>query len=316
MSGSQTDSTPGYVQESQKLQTYLSRCPSLQDASSFHYQIPPLSPKVPPMLISTKDLLIPGQSEPIANITLLHAQHGLLQTLLANRNLLHPALEPLVRSQLQHVQHLPATTQVASTNQNTIGNQGLRLDHLALLLGQTNAHPATMHIHHGQVLGEIKALGRIGTVDNQIKREKVLLLPPFLSSSNIPIRTQLPRIRLLRPRPGNSPRLRAQRLGKHDSKVTNTAHTDNTDLLAGAGAVAHQGRVRRQTGAEHGRHGVGVQGVGDGEHPVLVGADVGGVAALADDAGLRPLGAVGVHHHHGAVGLVVVAALLALAARV
>jgi hypothetical protein len=49
---------------------------------------------------------------------------------------------------------------------------------------------------------------------------------------------------------------------------------------------------------------------------VLVGADVGGVAALADDAGLRPLGAVGVHHHYGAVGLVVVAALLALAAGV
>ena len=49
---------------------------------------------------------------------------------------------------------------------------------------------------------------------------------------------------------------------------------------------------------------------------MFVGTDVRGVSALTCDSGLRPHGAVCVHHLYGAVGFVFVETLLAFAAGV
>lgn len=264
----------------------------------------------------TKDLVITSQGKPVANISLLHPEHRLLETLLTDLQLLHPALQALVGRQLKHGQHLLPAAQMTRSDQNSVRDEVLRLDDLAFFLGQTDADPAAMHIHHRQVLGQVEALGGVRAVDDEIEREPVRLFPALLRRGDVSVRTKLARIGLLGPTAGDGPDLRAQRLGEHHAKVADASQADDTDLLTGPGPVADQRRVCGQTGAEHGGDEVGLEGVGDGKHPVLVGANVGGVAALADDARLGPLGAVCVDHEDRAVGLVVVLALLAFTAGV
>jgi len=90
------------------------------------------------------------------------------------------------------------------------------------------------------------------------------------------------------------PRLGPKRLTKQKRKMTYTTHTYHADFLARSAAIADKRTVSRQAGAEHrGCEGCG-NGVGNGKDPVLVGADVGGVATLSDVIGIGPEGAVGV----------------------
>jgi hypothetical protein len=62
------------------------------------------------------------------------------------------------------------------------------------------------------------------------------------------------------------------------------ADADDGDLLAGAGAVAHEGRVGGEARAEHGRGRLGRERVRDREYVELVGDNSGRVAALGRDA--------------------------------
>lgn len=69
---------------------------------------------------------------------------------------------------------------------------------------------------------------------------------------------------------------RAERLSEHDGVVPQPTDPDDTDLLAGAAAVALEGRENGEAGAEH-RGGVfGGETGGDGEYELLVCADRGG----------------------------------------
>jgi hypothetical protein len=75
--------------------------------------------------------------------------------------------------------------------------------------------------------------------------------------------------------------------------VAETAHADDGDLLAGAGAQADQWAVGGEAGAHHGRGLVGGDVVGDLEGEVLVGTHVGRVTAVGEGT-VIVLGAVGV----------------------
>ena len=142
------------------------------------------------------------------------------------------------------------------------------------------------------------------------------LLPTLFCCRNVAIGSQLSRIRLLRPRPGDRPCLCAQSFGEHDTEVPNAAQTNNADLLARSGAIADQGRVCGEPGTEHWRDEVTLQRLGNGKDPVLVRTDVRRVSTLADNPSIGPLSAVRVDHEHRAIVLVSVLALLAVAAGV
>lgn len=92
--------------------------------------------------------------------------------------------------------------------------------------------------------------------------------------------------------------------------MANTTEANDANLLAWSAAVAHERGVSGKTGAQHrGRDGA-VQGVGDGEDPVLVRPDVRGVTTLRDNARVGPDRAICVKLML-AIGLVVVLALFA-----
>ena len=232
-----------------------------------------------------------------------------------NGHSLNPRLELLVGSELQHLESLTTRAQVAAADEAAVLHKVLVADLDTLALGQTNADPAAVDVEQGQVCGQVKAVKGVGGVDNQVKGHDVGLGPVLVAGGNEAVGAHLEGVGLLGVRAGDGPDLGAEGLGEEHAKVADTTDADNANLLAGAAAVADKRAVGSQAGAQHGG-GVGrVEALGDGEDPVLVGADVGRVAALRDDAGLGPGGAVGVQLL-AAVGLVVVFALAAVEARV
>ncbi|KAL3710394.1 hypothetical protein TMatcc_004188 [Talaromyces marneffei ATCC 18224] len=68
-------------------------------------------------------------------------------------DILNPAVQSLVSSQVQHLDHLLATTEMASTDQNTIRDQVLSLDDLSFFLGEANTDPSAVNVHHGKRTG-------------------------------------------------------------------------------------------------------------------------------------------------------------------
>lgn len=86
----------------------------------------------------------------------------------------------------------------------------------------------------------------------------------------------------------------AECAGPHYSKVAETADAENCDFLAWTGLCADEGRVSRYSRAHHRCGFVGRDVGGDLECEVFMGADVGCVAALGDDTGVRVRGVVGI----------------------
>src|SRR3954462_15655192 len=100
-----------------------------------------------------------------------------------------------------------------------------------------------------------------------------------------------------------------------DRHVAEAAEPDDRALPPGPGAPAAQRGVGGDAGAEQGSGRRCIDAVGNGQHVVGVDDDVGGVAALGGGAVAVGPG-VGRDHALGAVLLVAVAAVGALAARV
>ena len=120
-----------------------------------------------------ESLVVPGEREPVPDIRLAQPLDRLAQVLLRDLYLLDPALEVLVRGQLQHGQGLLAASQVAGTDQDTVEGEVLRPHFLSGLLGHADADEVSVHIHHREVLGEVEVLGRVGGVDDQVEGHDV-----------------------------------------------------------------------------------------------------------------------------------------------
>jgi len=126
-----------------------------------------------------------------------------------------------------------------------------------------------MYIQQTQVRREVKVLRRARSIDNKIKRHFVRDIPVLVGSRQESISAHLLRIRLLRVRARDDPRLGTKRFREEEPEMSDSAHANDTNFLAWAGSVAHERAVRCEAGAEHRCCLVGCEACGDGEDPIL-----------------------------------------------
>lgn len=149
--------------------------------------------------------------------------------------------------------------------------------------------------------------------DNEVEGAGVVLGPVgIVIGGDVGISAELQSILLLvvLARDGND-LVGAKGLGEHDTEVTETTNTNDTDTLAGSAAVVFQGRVHGDTTAEHGRSLGGGDGVGDLNDETRGRAVVQGVTAIGLAAVLVDA-VVGANHGVAAVLLKTRGALLAV----
>lgn len=214
-----------------------------------------------------KRLLVVGQAIPVTDTGVLDTVHSLPQTVRADGNLLHPRLNALVRSQLQHLQRLASAAQVRATNEAAIGQEVLVADGDAAAARKTDGNPLAVDVKQTEIGREVEALKGVGRVEDEVERHLVRLVPALLAGGEIAVGAHLEGVGLLGAGAGDGPDLGAEGLGEHDTEVTNATNTDDADLLARAATVADERAVGGQTGAKHGRGEGAREGFGDGEDP-------------------------------------------------
>lgn len=130
--------------------------------------------------------------------------------------------------------------------------------------------------------GEDAYLGGRDGRDDQVEGAGVVLGPVgIVISGDVGVSAELQSVLLLvvLARDGND-LVGTKGLGEHDTEVTQTTNTDDTDALAGSAAVVSQGRVHGDTTAKHGRSLGGGDGVGDLDNETRGRAVVEGVTAI------------------------------------
>ena len=152
-------------------------------------------------------------------------------------------------------------------------------------------------------------------VEDQVEPAGKFLERRRVGGREVVVRAETQAVLLLLQRLREHGDLGAEGVGDPDGHVTEAAEADDGDLLAGSGAPAAQRGVGGDAGAQQWCRGGRVEAGGHGEDVVGVDDDVGGVAALGGGAVAVGAGVRG-DHAVGAVLLVAVAAVGALAARV
>jgi hypothetical protein len=190
--------------------------------------------------------------------------------------------ELLVGGQLEHGQDLGARANVAGADAGAVGHELLGLELLDWLVGQADLVEAAVDLEDGKVVVEVERVRHVGRVEDKVELEGQGLGPPLVPGADKVLGAQLEGVVLLVRRVRDDGRLGAERGGPHDGKMAQSAEADNGDLLTRADACAHQWGPYGQTGAHHWRGQVRRNGVGNGEHKVLVGSNVRSVTTLRD----------------------------------
>lgn len=131
------------------------------------------------------------------HLVVLDTLDSLLATSFGDLDLLNHGLDVVLRSKLQHGQHLGAVTQVVSTHVATVG--GELLDHEVLdgVVGKTAVVEGTVDLEDGEVGREVEVLGHVGGVDDEVELELVGLVPVLLLCADEVLSTELQGILLL-----------------------------------------------------------------------------------------------------------------------
>lgn len=144
-----------------------------------------------------KRLLVVGQAIPVTDTRVLDAVHSLPQTVRADGNLLHPRLDALVRSQLQHLQRLASAAQVRATNEAAVGQEVLVADGDAAASRKTDGNPLAVDVEQTEVGREVEALKGVGRVEDEVERHLVRLVPALLAGGEVAVGAHLEGVGLL-----------------------------------------------------------------------------------------------------------------------
>lgn len=181
-------------------------------------------------------------------------------------------------------QHLRAVTNVRSTDIAAVTSELLSHQRRERLVTETDVVELAHDLQGREVGVEVELVGSIGAVEDKVEGERELLVPVLLLGDHKLLGTHLHGIVLLVRAVREHVDVGTKRDSPEDGEVTETAHADDSDVLAWAGAKADEWAVHGETGTHHWcRHG-GLDVVGDLKGEVLVGADVRGVATLSDGA--------------------------------
>lgn len=270
-----------------------------------------------PSSLCPKRLVVVHQREPVMHVIRLDAFHRLRAPLLPNRQRLHHREQLLLRRQLQHSQALGPAPNVARADARVVRRELLGLEVGDRLVRQPHLVEAAADLEDGQVRRDVELVRHVGRVEHEVEPERQRLRPVLGAAADEVRGAERLGVAVLVRRVRDHGDLGAQRARPQDGEVAEPAEPDDGDPGPGADARAHERRPHGQARAQHRRGQVRGDDVGDGEDEVLVGADVAGVAALAN--GLVRVHVLGVRrpvrvHQVRAVILVVAFALRALEA--
>ena len=182
-----------------------------------------------------KDVVEIGQRQPVPYVVVLvHALNCLLAARLAQLDLLDPALDVLLARKLKHLLHLRSVTNVRCTHVVAVGREDLSVEAGEVVIREADHVEVAVDLECGEVLGEIKLVGRIGGVDDEIELVLELLIPALLAGDEEVLRTHLERVLLLAGGVRDDSDLGAHGNSPQDTEVTQTTKTNDTDLLARA----------------------------------------------------------------------------------
>lgn len=145
---------------------------------------------------------------------------------------------------------------MGAADEGAVGDEVLVADRDTLAARKADRVPLAVDVEQAQVLAQLEALEGGGGVDDQVKGHLVRLVPALLRRGQEAVGAHLLGILLLGTRTRDGPDLGAQGLGEQNTVVAQATDTDDSNLLARAGAVALQGAVHGDTGAQH-RSGIG-----------------------------------------------------------
>lgn len=259
-----------------------------------------------------KGLVKIRKSTSVPKLVILLSLKCLSAILLRNRHQLDPRLDALLSSKLKKRVHLLVITKMAPRQLGRPGGKQTRRHLRERLVREANHVKVGPGFQNRQVRRHVKPIGGIGAIHDKVKRRLPGLIPPPFRRENNLLGAELPAVVLLARRMRERVRLGAESHGPLHGEMAQAADAHDADALAGADVGAHQGRVRRDAGAEQRRRDVGVERRGYLEGEVLVGPDVRGEPAVRP-AAVGILGVVGVHEL-GAVVFVLVLAEVALEA--
>ncbi|KAI6747715.1 hypothetical protein HG531_008257 [Fusarium graminearum] len=181
------------------------------------------------------------------------------------------------------------------------------------LVGKTNVVELATNVEGAHVGVHVELVCHVGTVEDKVKGELVLVGPSLLRGDDNLLCAQLLCVLNLGGGVRHGVNLSTQSLGPLDTHMAETSDTKNCDDLAWANASSHERRVSGDTGAEKRSDLLALEGIGNLEGKVLVSTDVRSETTVSDTA-IRVFAVVSVDHVR-AVVFVLVVAELALEAR-
>lgn len=198
--------------------------------------------------------LLIHQHVPVPRLARLHVLHHLVRLLQTPR--LHPRLDLLIGSQLQHFRDLGGNAaDGAAANLDAVAQERERVDRGQLAsVGRADLDEGPVDFEQPQVARQ-GHLGARNGANDQIQRPLVFGLPVLLLvRRNVLVRPQLdcvPALIRLATNPDNS--VGTKRFGKQYGKVPQAAHAHDADRLSRTTTILLQGGIHRDTAAEHGR---------------------------------------------------------------
>jgi hypothetical protein len=183
----------------------------------------------------SEDLVEAGECEPVLDIVVLgHALNSLLDAVLTELDLLHPALDVLLRCELEHLLHLGPVTDVARAHVAAVGSEDLCVHGGELIIWEADHVEMAVDLKDGEVFREVKLVGSVGAVDDEVKVEFPWLRPALLLGDDEVLCAHLHSILLLVGRVGNDVCVSAHSNRPEKTEMSESSESDDADLLARA----------------------------------------------------------------------------------
>ena len=172
----------------------------------------------------TKDLVKARQCYPVPDIVVLvHALNGLLAALLTNLDFLHPALDVLLGSELEHLLHLGSVANVRRAHVAAVGGKDLGGHGWERVVGEADHVEGAVDLEDGEVFCKVELVGGIGGVDDEVEVELPWLGPALVLGNDEVLGSHLQSVVLLVGAMRDDVGVGAHGDGPEDTKVTETS---------------------------------------------------------------------------------------------
>ena len=211
---------------------------------------------LPNLQLGLTSMLLIDQHIPVPGLSSIHIYHGLVCIL--HRDIDIPSPDTLLREELQHLLNLMRRSDGAPPDLDTLPNQCERIESGNRILRRTNLDELPVDPQHLEILVQWHFWAG-NRADDQIEGVAVAFRPIFVLVRGDEMGcAHLHSIFFLPAASADSDNfVAAECFGGHETEVTKTADTNNTDALTGASAVLLQRTESRDTATQHRRRDVG-----------------------------------------------------------